>query len=367
MSILLFSGLLMIALAVPDAEGVESGLSGPVIVSIVDKGSIPRPVQHAGRGGGFSVLLGGRSVWTFGNTFLPHTGEDGLRWRSSTWSWTLDETSEDGLGPFEHALGSDGMALQLLPHTPEEAEFNLVHENREGCSSGIACGSYLTPWPGAIVTDESGQHGVIFYSNMQIGPGDEWDFSSVSGSVATWHDPDLPAVRVEPPLFNDEEPDWGSAALVVGDDIYLYACEYNGKEKPCLLARVPFNGATNRGAYRFWAGRGVWTTSWQEAIPLFSGGSSFSVLFNEYLGRYLAFYMAGIKSEMFLRTAVSPEGPWSKPQLLGYGEKACTNWDYALIAHPEFSRENGRIQVLSYTRPVGFLTQEIRLLELQFE
>jgi hypothetical protein len=259
------------------------------------------------------------------------------------------------------------MALQLLPHTEGEAAFNLTHEGREGCPAEIDCGSLHTPWSMAIVTDPSGQNGVIFYSNMHIGPKDEWDFRSVSGSVATWIDPKAPAVRVEPPLFTDEEPDWGSAALLVGDDIYVYACDFNGSEKPCLLARVPFHLATNRSAYRFWAGDGVWSKDWQKAIPLFAGGSSFSIHFNAYLDRYVAFYMAGLASEISMRTAVSPQGPWSEPRLLGQGETACTNWDFALIAHPEFARENGRIEILSYTRPAGFLTQEVRLLELQFE
>jgi len=365
--VLSLSSLLIITSASTEANGGDSGLPKPVVVSIVDKGSVPRPAQHAGRGGGFSVNLNGRSVWTFGNTFLPHTAEDGLRWRSSTWSWTLDQSSEDGLGPFEHTLGPDGMALQLLPHTPEEAAFNLAHESKDGCMAEIACGSYITPWAAAVVTDLHGQEAVIFYSNMHIGPVDEWDFRSISGSVATWDDPEAPAVRVEPPLFSDEEPDWGSAALLVGDDIYVYACDYNGSEKPCLLARVPFHAATTRSAYRFWAGDGVWSVYWQDAIPLFAGDSSFSVLFNTYLDQYLAFYMAGLGSEIFLRTADHPEGPWSEPLLLGQGEKACTNWDFGLIAHPEFARENGRVQILSYTRPAGFLTQEVRLLELQFE
>ena len=49
------------------------------------------------------------------------------------------------------------------------------------------------------------------------------------------------------------------------------------------------------------------------------------------------------------------QGP-SEAVGIGEGKPAEENWNYALIAHPEFSRDNGRVEVLSYTRPSGFLT-----------
>jgi hypothetical protein len=359
--------LLMIALITSEANGGDNEQPEPVITSIVDLGLVPLPERNLGWDGGFSAMLGGRFVWIFGDTFLSQTAGDGFKWRSNPWSWMKNLSSESGLGPLEQALGPDGMALQLLPHTEEEATFNRAHKGHEDCLAGIDCGSRHTPWPNAIVTDSPGLIGVVFYANMHTGPKDEWDFRSVSGSVAIWIDPEDPAVRVEPPLFSDEEPDWGSAALLVNDNIYVYACEFNGSEKPCLLARVPFHLASNRSAYRFWAGDGVWSKDWQVAIPVFVGGSMFSVHFNAYLGRFLAFYMAGMAGEIHLRTASRPEGPWSEGWIIGKGLRAWKNWDYALIAHPEFARENGRGEILSYTRPAGFLTKEVRLLELRFE
>jgi len=77
--------------------------------------------------------------------------------------------------------------------------------------------------------------------------------------------------------------------------------------------------------------------------------------------------MPGMAGELTFRTAHHPQGPWSLPHTFGKGLPASKNWDYALIAHPEFSRENGRIEVLSYTRPVGFLRQDIQLIELRFD
>lgn len=358
-------GLVLLGSACSETAVDDSrpGVTG--VASTREAGVVPRPPGHAGRDVGFSGVLQGRSVWIFGDTFLPAKGDDGLRWRSSSWSWTSDLASEDGIGSFRHALGPDGMALQLLPHTEEEAAYNLAHEGHDDCSAKTQCGSRRTPWPQALVTDEEGRRAVVYYLNMHTGPGGQWDFKSVSGSVATWQNAEVPATRIEPPLFSDEEPDWGAAALRVGDDIYVYACEFDGTQKPCLLARVPFDSATERSAYRFWGGSGEWSRDWRAAVPIFEGGSLFSVHYNAHLGKYLAFYLPGIDSVFRLRTADQPQGPWSEAQEFGTAARSNEGWNYALIAHPEFSREGGRIEILSYTHPTGFLAQQTRLVEVE--
>lgn len=357
--------LLVSTCAVPATEKHRPGDRS--VVATRDAGVVPRPPGHGGRDVGFSAVLKGRSVWIFGDTFLPSVADDGLRWRSSSWSWTSDLSGGDGIRGFEHALGPDGMALQLLPHTVEEARYNLAHEGHEGCRAKSDCGSRRTPWPGAIVADPVSERAVIYYLNMQTGPGGQWDFRTVSGSVATWTDPDAPARRVEPPLFRDEEPDWGAAAVIADGNIHVYACELDGNGKPCLLARVPFDAAADRDQYRFWAGNGEWSRDWRDAIPVFDGGSLFSVHFSEYLGKFVAFYLPGIDSVFRLRTAEAPQGPWSAPKEFGEGLPAAESWNYALAAHPEFSREDGRIEILSYTRPTGFLAQETRLVEVHLD
>jgi hypothetical protein len=364
----LFSGsLVVLVLAWACSISSDVTIQNTLSYSFRNIGVVPVPPEHAGRDAGFSGMLQGRSVWVFDDTFLPRPASDGLQWRSSSWSWTKDTSSEDGIGPFHHALDEEGLAIQLLPHTSKEAAFNIAHVcgGREWGTQG--CGSRLTPWPHSIVVDHGGQKGVIYYNNMQIGPGGQWDFRVISGSVATWSDPELPAERVEPPLFSDEEPDWGSAAVLVDKDIYVYACEFNGKSKPCLLARVPFDSATEKQHYRYWAGKGEWSKDWRDAIPIFEGGSIFSVHYNAYLKKFLAFYMPGLTNEIVFRTTDLPQGPWSDPYNVGKGLPASENWDYALNAHPEFSRENGRIEILSYIRPVGFLRQDTQLIELRFD
>lgn len=359
--------LVLFGIAFTSSEAGQDVTENSVTLRIPELSVVPRPPGHSGRDVGFSGVLQGRSVWVFGDTFLPGKGDDGLGWRSSSWSWTTDLSSDDGIGEFNHALGDDGMALQLLPHTAAEYAYNIAHEGHNGCAAKSQCGSRRTPWPQALVTDSSGHKGILYYLNMQTGPGGAWDFRSVSSSLATWDDPDKPATRIEPPLFSDEEPDWGAAAVRVGEDIFVYACEFDGTRKPCLLARVLFAEATKRASYRFWAGDGNWSVDWRDAVSIFDGGSLFSVHLNGYLGKYVAFYASGLDEPFKMRTSDSPQGPWSGPVSIGEGVPAEENWNYALIAHPEFQREDGRVEVLSYTNPSGFLTQETRLVEVHIE
>lgn len=350
------------------APGID--VNGPDTVEatrVTEVGVIPLPRGHAGRDVGFSAVMQGRSVWIFGDTFLPRTASDGLRWRSSSWSWTPYPATESGIGDFVHAVDSDGLALQLLPHTQKEALFNLAHEGHDDCPATSSCGSRVTPWPQAIVTHISQERAVIYYLNMQAGPDGMWDFSSASGSVALWSNPDAPASRIEPPLFGPEEPDWGAAVVRVDENIFVYACEFAGDRKPCLVARVPFESASDRSRYRFWTEIGEWSRDWKEAAPVFEGGSLFSVHYSDYLEKFVAIYMPHIDGKFAMRTADRPQGPWSDPGFIGSGIRPSENFNYALIAHPEYSRENGRVETLSYTSPTGFLRQDIRLVEIRLD
>jgi hypothetical protein len=360
------SGLVLVTVSCSE-PGTDTSEPAADNTRIEEVGIVPRPPGHAGRDVGFSAVLQGRSVWVFGDTFLPRIARDGLRWRSSSWSWTAYPPTDGAIGEFVHAVDSDGLARQLLPHTNAEAVFNLAHEGHDDCPSESACGSRLTPWPQALVTDVSQERAVIYYLNMQTGPGGQWDFRSVSGSIALWTDPDEPATRVEPPLFGPAEPDWGSAAVRVEDDIFVYACEFDGKRKPCLVARVPFDSASERSGYRFWTASGKWSRDWQEATPIFAGGSLFSVHYSDYLGKFVAFYIPHIDGKFAMRTADRPQGPWSDPVWIGSGAGPSENWNYALIAHPQYARGGGRVETLGYTHPTGFLRQDIRLVEIRLD
>jgi hypothetical protein len=94
-----------------------------------------------------------------------------------------------------------------------------------------------------------------------------------------------------------------------------------------------------------------------------------SVHWNEYLGKYLAVYSNQLVSKISIRTAERPEGPWSDSQVV-VECVAPTNgkiWSYSGLAHPEFARDNGRVEYLTYYRETGSFTGEMRLVEVSFK
>ena len=67
-----------------------------------------------------------------------------------------------------------------------------------------------------------------------------------------------------------------------------------------------------------------------------------------------------------IRTADRPEGPWSSDELIIQGLPSKIGANNGLLAHPEFARENGRIQYMTYAHPTGAWKGEIRLVEVTF-
>ena len=89
-----------------------------------------------------------------------------------------------------------------------------------------------------------------------------------------------------------------------------------------------------------------------------------SVAYNAHLHAYVAFYAKPMENQILLRTAPAPEGPWSEPRVAFATRKPARLWVYDGLAHPEFERESGRIQYLTYslTTEGG---SEVRLVEVE--
>ena len=62
-----------------------------------------------------------------------------------------------------------------------------------------------------------------------------------------------------------------------------------------------------------------------------------------------------------IRTAPSPTGPWSAPELLFTGlEPPAGMLDYAAYEHPELARDHGRVLTVTYYHPLGAWAGEVR-------
>ena len=71
-----------------------------------------------------------------------------------------------------------------------------------------------------------------------------------------------------------------------------------------------------------------------------------------YLGRYLMLYADAMSKTLLLRTAPKPWGPFSKPVIAGgLPHQANENLVSVCFQHSQFSRDEGRSIVLSYSQP----------------
>lgn len=335
----------------------------------------PLEVSEAirGRDGGYSVHAWGRSIWGYGDSILALEGEDGSAWRNNTMSHTADLDVSDGVTGFVEAVDSLGAPVEFLPQTAEEAAFNAAH-SMQSPSCADPCGARKMLWPGAMVEDTERDRVLVFYSKFYGEPG-EWSFSAIGASIAVWEG--LEATPSRPEVRPDREestllwpvgegwPAFGVAALIEDGKLYAYGCDGDGIAKRCKLARVDPADALELDAWRFYDGDG-WSSEIDDAKTVFNAHTILSVHYNAYVGRYLAIYSGPLENDLYLRTAPAPEGPWSQEVLAaetvpGVGDAV----NYSGMAHPEYAREGGRFELLSYHRGTGDWASEIRLIELE--
>jgi hypothetical protein len=225
----------------------------------------------------------------------------------------------------------------FLPLTSAESSDNTQHRLMN-CESND-CDTRWILRPHALVPDSSRGRALVFYSKSK-GDGNRNPIR-IGTSLAIWRNVELSAERpvLEPSseeptlLFGQEEPDWGTAAFVSGDTLFVYA--------DALLAQVPLNQALMRKAWKFYAGGGRWSENWRDAQPVPGLGETrpLSIHWNEYLRKYLlAADTPNHYYKLQLRTAEKPEGPFKESLF------ELQNQSEVGPAHAELSASGGRVE-----------------------
>ncbi len=153
----------------------------------------------------------------------------------------------------------------------------------------------------------------------------------------------------------DHKLSFGSAALVVGEYLYVYGTEETPQKgwfpnRRMVLARVPTGKAADFKAWRFLADGG-WKEDANSLRPLADGlAVEYSVSYLPGLKKYAVVYTElGMSDKIVGRFADAPEGPWSEPVLLyrcPEMKRDKTVFTYAAKAHPHLS--TGNELVVSY-------------------
>lgn len=325
-----------------------------------------------GRDGGYSAWVFDRSVWLYGDTILARAGVDGSAWRGNSVSWTRDTLAGDGIAGFEEPVDELGVPREFFPYTAEEAAYNAAHRDLGDGACAEPCGARWALWPGPLIADPERGRVLVFYGKFHAAPGD-FNFYSVGNSLAVWTGladaPTRPSLRPntdEPTLlFAADEPALGTAAVVDGEDLYAYACDGDGLDKPCVVARAPLARATERAAWSFWGGDD-WVPGADEAEAVFDAHTIADVHYNAYIDAFLVVYSRPLDNDLYLRTAPRPEGPWSREVLAARGLAPDNDTvNYSGLGHAEFAADGGRREYLTYMRSTGDWSSELRLVEIE--
>ena len=352
-----------------------AGLVG-IGAEVGDLGTIPTSPAILGRDGAYSALFQGYSVWLYGDTFLSNSNAEGFGLISDSWSFTTDLNAQDGITGFQERLDSAGAPTMVLVETAEEQAFNAAH-NGTPCAEQ-PCGARWALWPSSIVTDTSSSHALVFYMVVYAQPG-SFNFQGNGNSVAVWQNfqqlpqrPNFnpPIVANHPDLmFNENEPNFGTAALISGGTLYVYGCgtPSNGGDKGCRLARVQPGSVQNPSAWSFYAGNNQWSSQVEDAVSVFTGSSIASVSWNSFLGQYVAVYSPPFSQSVMMRTAPNPEGPWSREVVAFVAMQPAQGNVYDAHAHSEYDLDGGKTVFVTYSRATGTFSSQVRLVSIQLQ
>jgi hypothetical protein len=343
---------LVIVLAVVVMACGSSG--SPTVASVEDLGKLPLPAKAVGRDGGLGGSLGGRLMWTFGDTFLSepnHLDNSTVLSATSGWSTVADPLA------LAQSLSIDGdQPAQLVPYTPDELATNTTDS-----LNGVAL------WPGALI-DIGGGIGIVPFEHVERMSGSGFQTDAI-GTARVIVDAAI-ATRTPGFVFAAPEPLF-EPELALDGFVYAFACDNVGfLDFRCKLARVAPAAVEQRAAYEFYDGS-QWTAAIGSAayiIDRTAGGPSLS--FNEHLGKYLAVNCEIVSSTVLLRVADHIEGPWSDGVEIDAGDGILapshdSDYDYICVEHPELADHDSI--VISYSRPTEPFQGDVRLARITFD
>ncbi|WP_235871031.1 DUF4185 domain-containing protein [Rhodococcus spongiicola] len=250
----------------------------------------------------------GQVLMAFGDT-VGDCDVPGTQWRSNVLFRSNDTTL------------SDGMRIDSSPLA--EAPPNYSKQVIDGLLEAQP-GSY--PEYTVIPTSGVAVDGVQYVRFMSVRSWDEpgeWttNYSAIARSYDNGETWDVVRSTVRLTLdsaISTGNVDWQMSAFVPdrGDGFVYEFGTASGRSGPARLARVPATSADleDPNKYEYWTETG-WSPDMEDAEPVIKAPvSELSVQWNDYLGKYIAMYTDG--SDLEIRQATNPWGPWSSSQTL---------------------------------------------------
>jgi D-arabinan endo alpha-(1,5)-arabinofuranosidase len=271
----------------------------------------------------------------FGDTFGDCSVPD-QEWRKNTLFRSADRNLADGM------TIPDPQFNNIYAGSPVDPNRPLPNFSRQVIASLNLAATEVTVIPTAGIAVGTTQY-VNFMSVSNWGSPGQWstNFSAVAVSTDNGENWIVPRSSIRPAWFNSV-PNvpfvWGYQNFQMGAYVrangYVYAYGTTpGRGGAPFLSRVAENSVADLSAYEYYTPFG-----WLRSMPflaiqvVWTPGSEMTVAWNDYLNKFVMLYTDTL-SNVVMRTADKPEGPWSKPATI-VASTAVPGGIYAPYIHP---------------------------------
>ncbi|GAA1527414.1 hypothetical protein GCM10009827_050580 [Dactylosporangium maewongense] len=336
----------------------------PEVAEFAPAGAVRQQQRVAGRDNGQSTRYGDRSVWIFDDTTL----KDPFGFLSNSGAATKDLDASDGIDLTSGspvAVDASKPPVELIVRSGAELEYERTHPAR------------FAFWPGPVVADPARGRILVFYGKLcraadpctgPIGKGLGTGIAAIdmgTGAVTRLTAVNGPAVTslegTDPTMFFPDGAGFSSAAVTVGDVLYAYGvCTYQG----CKLGKVGLADVTDRRKWTFWTGGGWTADPAAGAFTIAAGAAGQTVLYAPALKAWINTFMPNGSNDVMFQVGGALFGPWSKPVKAAPVPAGGDAANYALFAHPEYARQDGLVQYLTYFNPAS---GEQRIARIRFQ
>lgn len=315
-------------------------------VEKVENGGLLFTDNQAGISGvdcGYSLPIGRRTLWVFGDVFLLHPTDAAKPYVGGVSNCGLLTGRGPGTAPLaRYTVLTDpatGLARPLLANRPDE-------DNR------------VRFWLFGAHHDDGAHRLYQFYARIRTnGPG-PFDFAAEGHGLATASTTKPEELQLERIQAGGSDlwwpatgPLYGAAVARQGEMLYVYGVDDRAPGKPGVVARVPAASIADRSAYRYLGAGGAWQADPSAAAPVpgLSGFSELTVAYNDYLGGWLAVHSVGIDQKVRLCLAPQPWGPFKTLAEIGAPHRAFEKaFCYAGKEHPEMREQGGKVIYITY-------------------
>ena len=308
----------------------------PLTISkVTELGLVQNPLRpQLIRDGGSAAVVGGKYLWTFGDTLFNPKSVDGTNGRTATAGYAEINNPLSVSEPLDANRAPD----QFIPLSASDQAYNNTTKKGD---------DRYAIWPGLVVARPNKQDALVFYLRLKVNPGGGGlNYDLLNTGVARVAEGSTQAAVIESEVFKKPEPLYNNAGFTKDGFVYFYNC-ISKSSRECSIARVKVEDALKRSAYRFWDGN-TWHPDYKKAQRTFYGTSTgTSIGFVPAQKKYVVFYNKPFSKEMYFSSSDQLTTGWTKPEK--FYEATANN--YALTFHPELSTNNGKVILLTYYQP----------------